>query len=84
MRAMLVGAVPLLERFFSTSTTRTCLGTTKKQSTQNTQFACILFLFLLLDAHAAFCFCFAAALSLLFLLLCANKGAKAVPVFENL
>ncbi|MET4027930.1 hypothetical protein ABIE59_003475 [Marinobacter sp. MBR-99] len=84
MRVRVVGAVPLQERFFSTSTTRTCLGTTKKQSTQNTQFACVLFLFLLMDARAAFCSCFGAAVSLLFLLLCANKSAKAVPVFESL
>ena len=47
------------------------VGLLKKQSTQNTQFARVLFLFLLPDALAAFCFCFDAALSLLFLLLCA-------------
>lgn len=71
------------KRFLSTSTSRTCRGTTKKHSTQNTQFACILFLFLLPDARAAFYFCFDAALSLLFLLLCANKAAEAVPVLES-
>lgn len=57
-------------RFFSTSTTRSCQGTPKKHSTQNTQFAHVLFLFLLLNVflqllvfvltlrcHSCFCCC---------------------------
>lgn len=63
-----VSAVSPGRRFFSTSTTRTCRGTPKKHSTQNTQFACTLFLFLLPGARAQlfvfvlalrchFCFC---------------------------
>jgi len=51
-----VNAVPPGRRFFSTSTTRTCRGTTKKQSTQNTQFAHVLFLFLLPNVFYSFLF----------------------------
>jgi len=62
------GAVSPQGRFFSTSTTHTCRGTTKKQSTQNTQFAHVLYLFLLpnvllqlfvfvLTLRCHYCFC---------------------------
>ena len=57
-------------RFLSTSTTRSCQGTPKKHSTQNTQFAYVLFLFLLMNVflqlfvfvlalrrHSCFCCC---------------------------
>jgi len=59
-------------------------GTTKKQSTQNTQFAHVLFLFLLTNVSLQlFVFVFGAARSLLFLFLCAIKSAWRVPVLEN-
>jgi hypothetical protein len=77
-------AVSSGRRFFSTSTTHVCRGTTKKQSTQNTQFADVLFLFLLPDVvMQLFVFVLALRLPILFLLLCALESADRVPVFKN-
>jgi len=80
-----VNAVSPGRRFFcSTSTTRTCQGTTKKHSTQNTQFARLLFLFLLLKASCSFLFLLLALRVTLFVFVAHHKECRACASFCKL
>ena len=78
-----VNAVPPGRRFFSTSTTRTCRGTTKKQSTQNAQFAYVLLLFLLPNASCSFLFLLLALLCHSCFCCCAPNRLQSVCQFLN-